>query len=207
MKVTDVKHGYTGPRDAKFDDIKKELLELLDNARNEGVVDSEVNKYLDLINSHPDYVTSSSCYGRIVLIDLPDSTKKNSEFLWKQHNPVSADDAWDALQNAEGKFVWLNADPLILHVSCRDIDAANALLKVKASAGMKRGGIFSISGNRVQIEFEGTYRMAVPVKKDGELLVDKNYCSLLVEQANSKFEKNVAMWERFAGEFSSRLEP
>ncbi|MCK4328081.1 MAG: hypothetical protein KAW41_06490 [Candidatus Diapherotrites archaeon] len=206
MKVTDVKHGYRGPKHASFDDIKRELLRLLENARKKGVVDAEANPYLDLINSNPDYVTSSSCYGRIILIDLPNYTKKDSNFLWKQHNTVSVDDAWAALQSAEGKFVWLKADPLILHVSCRDIDAANALLKVKACAGMKRGGIFSIAENRVQIELEGTYRMEVPVKKEGESLVDKNYFSLLIENANAKFEKNAAMWERFAGEFSSRLE-
>ena len=205
MKVTDVKHGYTGPRDASFDDIKKELLSLLENARNEGVVDEGANQYLDLINSHPDYVTSSSCYGRIILIDLPSYKKRDSEFLWKQHNTVSVDDAWNALQSAEGKFVWLKADPLILHVSCRSVDAANALLKTKSAAGMKRGGIFSIADNRVQIEFEGTYRMSLPVKKDGGLLVDKDYFSLLIEQANEKFEKNEDMWKRFTAEFSKRM--
>jgi len=201
VKVTDVKHGYRGPKNASFDYIKKELLALLENARREGVVDEPANKYLDLVNAHPDYVTSSSCYGRIILIDLPDNTKKNSEFLWKRHSTVDAEDAWAALEKSGGRFVWLKADPLILHVSCRSIGAANELLKIKGRAGMKRGGIFSIAPERVQIELEGTYRMEVPVKKGGETLVDKEYFSLLIGQANQKFEKNAAMWERFASEF------
>lgn len=200
MKVTDVKHGYHGPKDASFDKIKKELLGLLENAREKGVVDDEVNEYLDLINGHPDYVTSSSCYGRIILIDLPNYSKKDSEFLYKWHGKIGVEEAWKALQEAKGQFIRLKMDPLILHVSCRDIDAADRLLKVKNAAGMKRGGIFSIAPNRVQIEFEGTYRMEVPVKKE-KVLVDKDYFALLIEQANDKFDKNAEMWERFANEF------
>jgi len=202
-KVTDVKHGYRGPKNAGFDDIKKELAALLENAKKEGVVDPEVLPYLAVINAHPDYVTSSSCYGRIILIDLPNYKKKDSEFLWKQHRAVALDDAWQALQDCEGKFVWFKQDPLILHISCRDIDAAHRLLKVKTTAGMKRGGIFAMAPNRVQIELEGTYRLEAPVKKAGKLLVTKDYFSLLVENANSKFAKNEETWKRFAKEFAS----
>ena len=201
MKVTDVKHGYRGPRDASFDEIKVELLRLLENAKGKGVVDEGVIPYLDMINAHPDYVTSSSCYGRIILIDLPNHTKRDSVFLNKWHRTVSPKEAWEALQSAEGKLVWLKADPLILHVSCRSIEAADRLLRVKAAAGMKRGGIFSIAPNRVQIELEGTYRMELPVRKGSELLVGSEYFTFLIEQANGKFEKNQEMWERLAGTF------
>ena len=201
MKVTDVKHGYRGPKDASFDGIKKELLSLLENAKEKGVVDEGVIPYLDLINSHPDYVTSSSCYGRIILIDLPNYTKRDSNFLYKRHRTVTPEEAWGALQSAEGRLVWLKVDPLILHVSCRDVAAADRLLKVKAAAGMKRGGIFSIAPNRVQIELEGTYRMELPVKRGGELLVGREYFEVLSGQANDKFERNAAMWERLGDEF------
>ncbi len=201
MKVTDVKHGYRGPKDASFDEIKRELLSLLENAKEKGVVDEGVIPYLDLINSHPDYVTSSSCYGRIVLIDLPNYTKRDSKFLYKWHRTVMADEAWGALENSTGKLVWLKADPLILHVSCRDVAAASKLLRVKAAAGMKRGGIFSIAPNRVQIELEGTYRMELPVKKGSELLVGRGYLEFLISHANDKFKRNQKMWERLARAF------
>lgn len=204
MKVTDVKHGYRGPKDAPFDEIKTELLKRLEHARAEGVVDEGVNQYLDMINSHEDYVTSSSCYGRIILIDLPDNTKRNSRFLSKWHRKVSVAEAWEALQKAEGDAVWFKMDPLIFHVSCRNIEAAEKLLKVKQSAGMKRGGIFSIAPNRVQAEFNGTYGMELPVKKE-KVLIDKEYFAAVVEEANAKFEKNAKQWERFAEEFSVQL--
>lgn len=203
MKVTDVKHGYRGPKDARFDEIKKDLMELLENAKNEGVVDDGCLPYLELLNAHPNYVTSSSCYGRIHLIDLPDYTKKNTHFVWKQHRKVTSDEVWEALQKAAGTFIWFKMEPLILHVSCRDVAAADKLLKIKLAAGIKRGGIFSIAPNRVQIEVGGTYRMEAPVKKES-VLITKDYFDVLVEEANKKFDKNTEMWERF-GEQLTRL--
>lgn len=183
-----------------FQELKHKLLEKLEE---EGC-DKEVEQYLDLVNSVPELVTSSSCYGRIVLIDLPDNTKKNARFLWKKHRPVSFEEAWEALKAVEGKFVWFKADSLILHISCKDVETADKFLKAKSRAGMKRGGIFSIAPERVQIELEGTYKMSVPVKKE-EVLVDESYFRLLVEEANKKMEKNKRMWERFAEEFSEEF--
>ncbi len=198
-RVTEVKHGYKGPRDAPWADVKSNLLAGLENARKEGVVDEEVNRYLDAINAHPDYVTSSSCYGRVVLIDLPDHSKKSSEFVGRWHREVGEEEVWEALEETEGEHVWLKVDPLILHMSCSGIGAANKVLEAKGRAGMKRGGIFHIADNRVQIELEGTHRMELPVKNGG-ILVSKGYFSLLIREANLKFRKNAETWERFINE-------
>lgn len=198
-RVTEVKHGYNGPRGAPWDKVKSNLLAGLENARKEGVVDEEVNKYLDAINNHPDYATSSSCYGRVVLIDLPDRSKKNAEFVGRWHHEVDGEEVWSALEETNGKCVWFKVDPLILHVSCSGIDAARKILEAKMRAGMKRGGIFHIADNRVQIELVGTHGMELPVKQ-GEILVSKGYFSLLIEEANLKFRKNAETWERFINE-------
>jgi tRNA wybutosine-synthesizing protein 3 len=204
-RVTEVKHGYKGPRNAPWARIKETLLAGLENARKEGVVDAEVEPYLAAINSHPDYVTSSSCYGRIVLIDLPDESKKHSQFLERWHRTVSFDEAWDALQKAGGKSVWFKVDPLIIHISCSGIGAAKKLIEAKARAGMKRGGIFHIAANRVQIELDGTHRMELPVKKAGQLLITKEYFRTVVSEANAKFRRNQKAWERLINEFGKMV--
>jgi tRNA wybutosine-synthesizing protein 3 len=200
-RVTEVKHGYKGPRNAPWAKIKETLLAGLENARKEGVVDAEVEPYLAVINAHPDYVTSSSCYGRIVLIDLPDESKKSSQFIERWHRTVTFDEAWNALQKAEGKLIWFKVDPLIIHISCSGMDAAKKLLEAKARAGMKRGGVFHIAANRVQIELDGTHRMELPVKKAGELLITKEYFRTVVSEANAKFRRNQGTWDRLAAEF------
>jgi tRNA wybutosine-synthesizing protein 3 len=185
----------------EWNQLKKRLLDKLEE---EGA-DQEVIPYLDLVNSVPSLVTSSSCYGRILLIDLPDDTKKHANFLFKTHQPVSFKDAWKALEECAGQFVWFKADPLILHVSCQNLETTEKLLRAKARAGMKRGGVFSIARERWQIELEGTYRMSVPVKKGEELLVNQDYFHLLVKEANKKMKKNQEMWKRFAREFKKEF--
>ncbi|MCD6414105.1 MAG: hypothetical protein J7L23_00560 [Candidatus Diapherotrites archaeon] len=182
-------------------ELKQKLVEKLER---EGC-DQEVEPYLDLVNSVPNLVTSSSCYGRMLLIDLPDYTKKNAKFLWKTHQPANPEDVWRALNECKGKFVWFKVDPLILHVSCKDIETASRLLKAKTRAGIKRGGIFSISEERVQIELEGTYKMELPVKKGNRILVSEDYFKLVIEEANKKKLKNTKMWERFAEEFKKEF--
>ena len=177
---------------------------LLAKLKKEGC-DKEVKPYLELVNSVPELVTSSSCYGRILLIDLPDQTKKNAKFLWKIHRETTFEEAWQQLEKAKGKFVWFKVDSLILHVSCKDVDTASRFLKVRARAGLKRGGVFSIARNRVQIELEGTYKMELPVKKDGKTLVSEDYLRLLVEEANKKMRKNAETWDRFSEEFKKEF--
>jgi tRNA wybutosine-synthesizing protein 3 len=198
-RVTEVKHGYSGPRGAPWDQVKSNLLAGLENARKEMVVDEGVNKYLDAINAHPDYVTSSSCYGRVVLINLPDKSKKNSEFVGRWHHEVDGEEVWKALEETDGEHVWFKVDPLILHISCSGIDAAKKVLEAKMRAGMKRGGIFHIADNRVQIELVGTHGMELPIKTE-KILVSKDYFSLLIKEANLKFRKNAKTWERFINE-------
>lgn len=181
----------------EWEHLKQKLLEKLER---EGC-DPEVKPYLDLVNSVPTLVTSSSCFGRMLLIDLPDYTKKHSKFLFKSHQPCNPEEVWRKLKECKGKFVWFKVDPLILHISCKDIETAARFLRAKTRAGIKRGGVFSIAEGRIQIELEGTYKMELPVKKDDEILVSEEYFKLVVEEANKKMRKNAEMWERFAEEF------
>ncbi len=177
----------------------------LEEAKRQGLVDKEVIEYLDLINSLPFFATSSSCFGRIILIDVPTGEKKDSKFLRKWHRTVSLDEVWESIQAVEGKKIWMKVDPLILHVSARDIESASRLLDVKTRAGIKRGGIFSIRPGRVQIEIEGTHKMEVPVKFGKNVLIDEEYARVLVEEANARMKGNIKKWERFKAEFTNEF--
>ncbi len=179
----------------RFDQLKKRALSKLEKAVAAGEADEPVLPYLELINRHPDYFTSSSCYGRTIFIHI-DRRKDLSRFLGKWHRKISFEEAWETLQNVEGN-VWFRFDPLILHISCRNIDAAKKVLEIKTSTGFKRGGIFSIKPERVQIELEGTDMLAAPVKSGKEILVSEDYFKTLVEKANQKFESNERKWKKF----------
>ncbi len=172
----------------------------LEKAKSDGTVDWEVVPYLDLINSVPSLATSSSCYGRIVLMDIPTGLKKDSKFLAKWHRKISFEEFWDALKKANGKSIWFKMEPLIIHISAKDMEAVKKLLEVKNKAGIKRGGIFAISKDRFQIELEGTQRMEVPVKSEN-FVITEDYGRVLVKEANEKIDKNDKAWKRFEKEF------
>ena len=123
----------------------------------------------------------------------------------KWHRNVSFDEVWKSLKKAKGKLIWFKMESLIVHVSCKNIKATQKLLKVKSEAGIKRGGVFHIQKDRIQVELEGTHKMEVPVKANGKLLVSKKYMQFLVEEANKKFKRNVKSWKRFEKEFKITL--
>jgi tRNA wybutosine-synthesizing protein 3 len=181
--------------------VKTRLMNNLQMAKDLKLIDPEVVEYVDLVNSVDGFATSSSCYGRIILIDVPTGSKKDSKFLKKWHRTIEFDEFWGALNEIDGSKVWLKMDPLILHVSARNCKLADRFLKVKTRAGIKRGGIFNIKENRIQIELEGTMKMEVPIKYDGQVLITEEYGKLLVEEANKRMRNNANQWEKFKQEF------
>src|SRR3989338_5278891 len=61
--------------------FKKQKLEELENASQENKVDDSITPLLNILNKHENIVTTSSCYGRIVLLeyDLKKGKKKKKK--------------------------------------------------------------------------------------------------------------------------------
>ncbi len=174
-----------------FSELKQSLLEKLDE---EGW-DKPVEPYLDMINTTDKCVTSSSCYGRIVLLNKPSESKKAASFEGKWHRKVNKEEVLNSPRKKEGTS-WFKVDPLILHISCKDIETTKKVLKAKSKAGIKRGGVFHIAPERIQIEVIGTQKMELPIYKN-DLLVSKKYVDTVIQEANNKFDRNKEQWERF----------
>ena len=165
----------------------------MEEAEGKGEVDEPALGLIRKINGQKDMFTSSSCWGRIMLIDFA-GEKGVSKFRGKWHRTVSFGEVKEALETAEGKQIWLRAEPLIIHVSCRNIQAAKKALEIKEKAGIKRGGIFSMTEDRIQIELEGTQRMEALVKIDGRIIVNDALLKKFVDIANNRLKKNEKDW-------------
>lgn len=148
----------------------------------QGFIDPDIKQLLDLINSNPNYETTSSCSGRITLMNRQD--KKESEWLFKSHSAVKADELWEALQKTSGR-VWFMQEPVIIHVKCFSLEAAEKLLNIAREIGMKHSGIVSLKGDIV-LEIRGSERVEAILDKE---LVSKEYVEALVEEANKKLFK------------------
>ncbi|MBN1386479.1 hypothetical protein JW968_05910 [Candidatus Woesearchaeota archaeon] len=68
---------------------------------------------------------------------------------------VHADEVWQASRGASCE-VWLKMEPLILHVACRSIPAADRLVKKANSIGLKRAGAVSLSPKTIVERLSGT---------------------------------------------------
>ena len=65
-----------------FNEGKKSAIKKLEKAHDAGEVDKGILPILNIINKSENYYTSSSCFGRIVVLEIPDiGDKKNAEFL------------------------------------------------------------------------------------------------------------------------------
>ncbi len=184
-----------------FDERKRFILKKLEIALRKGEVDEPIIPLLNLINSFPDYVTTSSCAGRIVLIKIPESGKKHeAEFIYKTHYETTFEEVWEALKEGVKKYkesIWFRAEPVILHVDCRNIEAAIKIVKLAREAGWKRSGIFEIKPYRVMCELHSTERLDTIVAKDGKILVTEEYMKVLVYEANKKLRRTREKMRKF----------
>jgi len=176
-------------------------MQKLQEAKEKKEVDELAVPLLDILNEKENYFTSSSCYGRIHLIYLPNYSKKDSKFVGKWHRKVNFEEVKEVLER-EGGPLWFRMEPFILHISCRTVEDAEKILRIKQDLGVRRGGIFATKEDRVQIELEGTHKIDCPVKVE-DYIVDDDYLRILIKEANERFEKNQKVWESLKKRFES----
>ncbi|XP_049455420.1 tRNA wybutosine-synthesizing protein 3 homolog isoform X2 [Epinephelus fuscoguttatus] len=167
----------------RFSQWKKQCLNKLDLSK-KGSVDEDIAHVVSLLNSFEEFFTTSSCSGRIILIDgAPDSSdvhKQNCFWLFVSHQKCKSDDLISALANSSGEAV-LKFEPFVLHVQCRRLEDAQ-LMAVRS-----------------------THSLEVPLSHAGKLLVDHEYIHFLTQIANQKMEENLRRIHRFHQNLQSAL--
>jgi tRNA wybutosine-synthesizing protein 3 len=186
---------------------KKQAMAKLEKAKNEKNVDEHILPLLHIINSSEHYYTTSSCAGRIVLLELPElGDKQHATFLGKWHQTVKVQDISTAGKRATKGYLWLLAQSPILHVAAFTLSQADTLLKHAIAAGFKHSGLKSI-GNNVIVELCSTERLDAPLGADGRLLCDNDYLDLLVSIANQVIERSTKKLEHLYSELAVFLRP
>ncbi|KAK1339896.1 hypothetical protein QTO34_018456 [Cnephaeus nilssonii] len=162
-------------RSAEFRRWKAQCLSKADLSR-KGSVDEDVAELVQLLNGREQFFTTSSCAGRILLLDGNingfEVQKQNCCWLLVTHKPCVKDDVIVALKKANGDAI-LKFEPLILHVQCRELQDAQ-ILAVRSTHGLE-----------------------VPLSHKGKLMVTEEYIDFLLETANQKMEENKKRIERF----------
>ena len=190
-----------------FDKQKQKYLAELESGLRDkskkGFIDAEIKDLVTAINVHADYYTTSSCSGRILLYSIsPDRKKNETEWILVSHQEILLSEISEKLKSVNNislGVVFFRFEPLILHIVCKDLDAAQELLRLCNTAGLKHSGAISL-GERIVVEIVGNDRLDAPVAKDGNLLITSDGISHFVADANEKMKQNLERIERLQKE-------
>jgi tRNA wybutosine-synthesizing protein 3 len=152
---------------------RSEALARLARDYSRGRVDRQLIPLLEAINSTGHFYTASSCYGRVVLIEIENIGDKAASGFYKSwHGPVSIDEIASEVERYRGdKMLWLLVQSTIIHVSTYDLGLAVRFRNLALEAGYKYSKILSISRRGIVVEVLGTERLDIPLIHRGERIV------------------------------------
>lgn len=172
-----------------FQLFKKQTMEKLSTALEENKVDSLVIPILDCINSIEGYVSTSSCAGRIIAMQLPTvGDKKNAIFHGKWHRIISLDELKDSLKKYSKDQFWFITQSPIFHIAAESMEIADTLVKIGISSGFKHSGFKAVK-DRIIVELVSTERMDVPIGIDGSLIISDEYLSIIHKLGNELLKR------------------
>jgi tRNA wybutosine-synthesizing protein 3 len=177
-----------------FDEQKKKYIDELksgDNDRSKkGSVDKIILPLLNEINSKGNYYTTSSCAGRIVVLEKGNDFKKHeTNWLLCSHSPLTIQKLKKSLEIIPKNPVWFKQESFIVHICSKGLDDARAILFVTKPIGLKRAGIVAL-GKRIIIEIIGNEGIDALIAKDGKMIVDENYLREIIKEANRRMNIN-----------------
>ena len=171
-----------------FESDKKTILSKIDKSK-KGSIDKEILKLINKINKSPNYYTTSSCAGRILVISKKSVRKNQAEWLFLTHKTANLKQVKNALRKLPNSEIWFKQEPPILHVVARTIEDAQDLVNIVRSIGFKRSGIQSTK-KKITIEIGSTEVIATIIADKGRLLVNDDYLKVLIQKANKKLENS-----------------
>ncbi len=179
-----------------FSEGKKSAIAKLKKAQKENKVDRGIQPILDIINESDDYYTSSSCYGRIVILEIPNiGNKKEAKFLGKWHRTINIDEVFSAVKKAKIGQIWFLSQSPIIHITARTNDAADRVMKTAVACGFKNSGLKSF-GRKLVVEICSTERLDVPIGNNGILFSNRKHLELLTNISNEIFNKSTEKMQK-----------
>ena len=195
-----------------FTKEKSDFLNKKDKSK-KGSVDKDIVDIVKLINSKDDFYTTSSCAGRVVLLEIKSKKKNECGWIFTKHDKLTFKEINQSLNQYNKKIsknrelplktirkeetsfesgakcqIWFKQQPLILHVACRNLDAAKKLLDISRKI-FRRAGIIGITNRKIMVEIIGDERLETIIA-DKNFAADRKYINELVKYANENFDEN-----------------
>ena len=185
---------------------KREALVSLFTAMREGKVDEDIIDLLLLINSIRGIHTTSSCSGRIGIIEEPAlGAKPLSRWLIKVHREMTFEEAKKALEKAREGLIFLKSQPPIFHVVAEDLERAKKLHELGLASGFKYT-TFKVISSRYLVEINATEYLTAPLGRDGKIMASDEYLRFALEIGNSMLRRSKGRLPRLMKNFENLRE-
>lgn len=182
-----------------------------------GSIDSAIENLVNYINQQPEYFTTSSCSGRILLCSDNDiykgnervnvnqpqqNNKKGCVWYFVSHSIVNSHEIIETFSDVPGPSK-LKFEPFVLHVQCCTLEAARLLNMSAVASGFRNSGIsIGKNGKKFISAVRGTACLEVPLTNmQGNRLASDEYVDYIVKIANKKLDRNFLMIHNFYEEF------
>jgi len=167
-----------------FEEEKRRLWERLWEDLEIGYLDEDILPILIEFFARPKAYTSSSCSGRIVVIDADYPWEKDETMIiFKKHTPITADEIRKVMYTPHQSTLWLSLQGPIYHVYVKDLDEAREVLEIARRAGFKHSGIL-VLGNPILVELRTGIRIVTPLKDRKSTFINEKDLPRLVELYN-----------------------
>lgn len=175
---------------------------------------------IDLINSHQDMVTTSSCSGRVSI--FIEGTKfhkgkvktggkgEGGKWLFATHDYKEVQNWLERRSDENLKFLGIDGntelnsihentrlvlykfEPFILHVKCRDFTTASKLCNAAMACGFRESGIGpnNLVALRINIKLDAPIGYFDENASEIKIYVSKQYIALLDRLSLAKFQEN-----------------
>ncbi len=185
--------------EARFEMVKERHKKSFFDAVKKRKADKQMISLCRYISKTKNFFTSSSCAGRIVLLDTEKSGgKKEAAFHDKWHRKISLKELIKGINKKQKEEeLWFKLDPFILHLGTNSLENAKKILEATKKAGIRRAGIMVAKEGKFIVELIGSQAMAFPVKIKNKVLVEEEYLKRIVKKANQKLEKNYFQLKEF----------
>ena len=188
---------------------KQQMLAKLEEALQSNTVDDDIIPFLDLINHRDEYFTTSSCSGRIIIIEVTKLGKKEgSRFIYKSHKSPDINSFLKVILNLKfDNEAWLLVEPPIFHLGAMNLDYAKKIMNLGLAAGLRRSGIRSLAEDWIIVALWGTGNINLPLGNSNKNYIAENefYTSYLLTKVVEVFKYGRIQLDRLYDSLKTNL--
>ena len=172
-----------------------------------GYLDLDIVDILVELFLRPKSFTTSSCSGRIVLMDSEYPwAKEETMIIFKKHEPIDVREVLEAASKPIAERLWLSVQGPIIHVETLDIEEAFTVLEAARRAGFKHSGILASTKKGILVELRTGIRVNIPLAEPDERLVRWDRLERIVDLANRALREAKERLDRLRAELR-RIRP